>query len=79
MLRFRESNMEPDWLVWARRIQALAQTGIAYTRDAYDRGRYEALRTLAPSISAARIVAPRAGAWIETMTPCALARADAWG
>jgi hypothetical protein len=47
MQRFRESNMEPDWLVWARRIQALAQTGIAYTRDAYDRGRYEALRTLA--------------------------------
>jgi hypothetical protein len=41
MQRFRESNMEPDWLVWARRIQALAQTGIAYTRDAYDRERYD--------------------------------------
>ena len=53
-LRFRESNMEPDWLVWARRIQALAQTGIAYTRDAYDRGRYEALRTLAAEMLGAR-------------------------
>jgi ADP-ribose pyrophosphatase YjhB (NUDIX family) len=54
MLRFRESNMEPDWLVWARRIQALAQTGIAYTRDAYDRERYEALRTLAAEMLGAR-------------------------
>jgi hypothetical protein len=54
MQRFRESNMEPDWLVWARRIQALAQTGIAYTRDAYDRGRYEALRTLAAEMLGAR-------------------------
>jgi len=46
--------MEPDWLVWARRIQALAQTGIAYTRDAYDRERYEALRTLAAEMLGAR-------------------------
>ena len=24
---------EPGWLVWAREIQALAQTGLAFTRD----------------------------------------------
>jgi len=46
--------MEPDWLVWARRIQALAQTGMAFTRDGYDRERYEALRTLAAEMLAAR-------------------------
>jgi ADP-ribose pyrophosphatase YjhB (NUDIX family) len=51
---FRESEMEPDWLVWARRIQALAQTGMAFTRDGYDRERYEALRTLAAEMLAAR-------------------------
>jgi len=54
MLRIGESKMEPDWLVWARRIQALAQTGMAFTRDIYDRERYEALRTLAAEMLAAR-------------------------
>jgi len=46
--------MEPDWLVWARRVQALAQTGLAFTRDAYDRERYETLRALAAEMLAAR-------------------------
>jgi ADP-ribose pyrophosphatase YjhB (NUDIX family) len=38
---------EPDWLLRAREIQAIAQTGLAFTRDPYDRERYEALRVLA--------------------------------
>ena len=46
--------MEPDWLAWARRIQALAQTGMAFTRDGYDRERYETLRALAAEMMAAR-------------------------
>ncbi|MBP2301068.1 NUDIX hydrolase [Azospirillum picis] len=46
--------MEPDWLVWARQIQSLAQSGLAFTRDAYDRERYEALRLLAAEMMAAR-------------------------
>ena len=46
--------MEPDWLVWARRIQALAQTGLAFTKDGYDRERYEALTALAAEMMAAR-------------------------
>jgi ADP-ribose pyrophosphatase YjhB (NUDIX family) len=54
MPRFRESKMEPDWLVWARRIQALAQTGLAFNQNAYDRDRYEALRALAAEMLAAR-------------------------
>jgi ADP-ribose pyrophosphatase YjhB (NUDIX family) len=45
--------MEPDWLVWARRIQALAQSGLAFTRDVYDRERYENLRLLAAEMMAA--------------------------
>lgn len=44
--------MEPKWLVWAREIQATAQTGLAYTKDIYDRQRYERLRRLAADIMA---------------------------
>src|SRR6516162_6976744 len=48
--------MEPKWLLWARELQAIAQTGLAFTKDAYDRQRYERLRQLA-----AQIVAEHAG------------------
>jgi ADP-ribose pyrophosphatase YjhB (NUDIX family) len=44
--------MEPKWLVWAREIQATAQTGLAYTKDIYDQQRYERLRELAADIMA---------------------------
>lgn len=37
---------EPDWLTWARELQAIAQTGLTFTRDPYDKERYEALRDL---------------------------------
>ena len=47
-----ENPVEPRWLVWAREIQALAQTGLAFTRDEYDRERYERLRALAAEIMA---------------------------
>lgn len=48
---------EPRWLTWVREMQALAQTGLAFTKDPYDRERFEALRHLA-----ARIAAEHAGA-----------------
>lgn len=38
------------WLQWATRIQAIAQTGLAYANDVYDRERYEELRELAGEI-----------------------------
>jgi ADP-ribose pyrophosphatase YjhB (NUDIX family) len=44
--------MEPKWLVWAREIQAAAQTGLTFTTDAYDRERYERLRRLAAEMMA---------------------------
>ncbi len=44
---------EPDWLLWAREIQATAQTGLAFTKDPYDAERYLALRRLAVRILAA--------------------------
>ncbi len=44
---------EPDWLVWTREIQAIAQTGLAFVRDPFDRERYDMLRELASRIMAA--------------------------
>ncbi len=46
-------SAEPEWLTWTREMQAIAQTGLTFTRDPYDRERYEALRTLASHIMAA--------------------------
>lgn len=44
---------EPNWLVWARDIQAISQTGLTYAQDPFDRERYEMLRTLAARMMAA--------------------------
>jgi Hydrolase of X-linked nucleoside diphosphate N terminal len=44
---------DPDWLVWARELQAIAQIGLTFCREPYDRERYEAIRQLA-----ARMFAP---------------------
>ncbi|MFD0715775.1 NUDIX hydrolase [Paenibacillus sp. GCM10027626] len=44
--------MELRWLEWAKQMQALAQTGLTYTKDIYDIERYEALRELSVEILA---------------------------
>jgi Hydrolase of X-linked nucleoside diphosphate N terminal len=44
--------MEPRWLEWAKRLQAMAQDGITYTKDHYDVERYTALREVAAEIIA---------------------------
>src|SRR3984957_1221081 len=49
---------DPDWLVWARELQAIAQIGLTFCRDPYDRERYEAIRQLAARMFAARTDAP---------------------
>jgi ADP-ribose pyrophosphatase YjhB (NUDIX family) len=43
---------DPDWLVWARDIQAIAQTGLAFSPNEYDRERFLALQGLAARIMA---------------------------
>jgi len=42
--------MEIKWLEWAKGIQAIAQTGLAYSKDVYDIERYEQLRQLSIDI-----------------------------
>jgi ADP-ribose pyrophosphatase YjhB (NUDIX family) len=45
---------EPEWLTWTRELQAIAQTGLAFSDNPYDRDRYEMLRTIASKMMAAR-------------------------
>lgn len=40
------------WLDWAKEIQAIAQAGLAYTKDDFDRERFERLRELSCEIIA---------------------------
>ncbi len=49
---------DPDWLIWARELQAIAQTGLTFTRDPYDRERYETIRALAARMFTAHTDAP---------------------
>ncbi len=49
---------DPDWLTWTREMQAIAQTGLAFCKDPYDRERYEMLRDLSVRIMAAHTDAP---------------------
>jgi ADP-ribose pyrophosphatase YjhB (NUDIX family) len=48
--------MTPNWLLWAREVQAAAQTGLAFAGNPYEIERYEALQALA-----ARMMAEAAG------------------
>ena len=43
---------DPAWLRWSRDLQAIAQSGLAYTPSHYDRERFEQLRDLASEIMA---------------------------
>jgi ADP-ribose pyrophosphatase YjhB (NUDIX family) len=42
----------PHWLSWARRLAALAQNGLAFAKDPFDRERYEAVRAIAAEMIA---------------------------
>ena len=42
--------MSNQWLEWAKRIQALSQTGLTYSKDIYDIERYEELRQISVEI-----------------------------
>ena len=42
-----EVFLKEPWLKWAIEIQSIAQCGLAYTKDMYDKERYEQLRNIA--------------------------------
>ena len=45
--------MNPKWLQWARKLQAIAQTGLAYDDNPFDIERYESVRAVASEMMAA--------------------------
>lgn len=48
----KDGDRRPSWLRWAQRIQSIAQTGLTYAQDPYDRERYEQLREIAVEMTA---------------------------
>ena len=52
-------NSIPRWLGWAREIQSLSQTGLHYSRDAYDSQRYQRLIEIAAEIVQAHTGLPK--------------------
>jgi ADP-ribose pyrophosphatase YjhB (NUDIX family) len=44
---------KPPWLDWARQLQAIAQTGLTYSRDPFDQQRYADVRRIAAEMMAA--------------------------
>jgi len=45
--------MPPKWLEWAKSLQAIAQNGLTYADNHFDRERYQAVRDIAAEILAA--------------------------
>lgn len=45
--------MRPDWLGWAQRLQAIAQTGLTFTKNPFEVERYELVREIAAEMMAA--------------------------
>lgn len=50
---------ENRWLRWAQELQAIAQSGLAFSPDVFDRERYERLRAIAAGMMAAAGDVPR--------------------
>ncbi len=46
--------MDPSWLRWAKGLQAIAQNGLTYAADVYDKERYQAVREVAAEMMAER-------------------------
>jgi len=44
--------MEDQWLKWAKRLQAIASTGLHFSKDDFDRERYREVATIAHSMLA---------------------------
>jgi ADP-ribose pyrophosphatase YjhB (NUDIX family) len=50
----------PQWLSWARRLQAIAQSGLTYCQDQFDIERYHQIREIAAGIMTTGSATPEA-------------------
>jgi len=44
--------MEQEWLTWAKKLQAIAQAGLTYSKDPFDLERFEMIREISVEILA---------------------------
>jgi ADP-ribose pyrophosphatase YjhB (NUDIX family) len=51
-------DTEQQWLVWARQLQAIAQAGLYYGKDDFDRERYQQVRQIAAEMLSAQTALP---------------------
>ncbi|MBF4692016.1 NUDIX hydrolase [Fusibacter ferrireducens] len=42
--------MEPKWLTWSKELQSIAQNGLTYTKDAFDKERFQRIRDISVEI-----------------------------
>ena len=43
-------NLDPKWLRWSRQLMAIAQNGLTFVNNPFDKERYEAIRAIAAEI-----------------------------
>lgn len=58
----------PSWLQWARRLQAIAQTGLTYCHDKFDIERYHEIREIAAEMMADGAALPSAEPLVNLFT-----------
>lgn len=51
--RIMADSKDPNWLDWAKRLQALAQTGLTFANNDFDRERYTSVMAIAAAMAAA--------------------------
>jgi ADP-ribose pyrophosphatase YjhB (NUDIX family) len=52
---YRKKILEPKWLEWAKKIQAIAQIGLTYSQSIFDTERYQELREISTEIMAIQL------------------------
>jgi len=65
-----DSGPAPRWLRFAQHLQAIAQAGLTYARDPYDRERYEQVRALAVEMASAGVGEPGEAVAVAFASDC---------
>lgn len=45
-----DKTVQPQWLEWAKELQFIAQAGLTYSKDVFDRERFQRIREIAAEI-----------------------------
>ena len=64
-----KEDESPAELGWAKRLKAIAQTGLTYAKDQYDIERYESVRQIAAEMMAAEFSGMSSANWLICSHP----------